>query len=148
MELVVINLNDASDLVRYIVILIFLQASQGDKSWLTVGMIKRCEKNSVFTFRSQSYVVLCRTTCSWSNQFFLMTQVVVVNRQIGRYFIDQGHDCAFKLRRAKAQMTSFIFFFTILSEPSFLQLQRNALTTLNKPRQGQKGHKHQCGLQV
>ena len=170
MELVVINLNeDASDLVRFIVILIFLQASQGDKSWLTVGMIKRCEKNSVFIFRSQSYVVLCRTTCSMSNQFkclnrnrmsavyagshliftgsklILMTWVVVVNRQIGRYFLDQGHDCAFKFQRAKAQMTSFIFFFTILSEPSFLQLQRNGLTTLNKAK---KGHKLSCGLWV
>ena len=69
MELVVINLNDASDLVRYIVILIFLQASQGDKSWLTVGMIKRCEKNSVFTFCSQSYVVQWLTIAIISELF-------------------------------------------------------------------------------
>lgn len=48
MELVVVINLDAADLVRFIVILIFLQASQGDKSWLTVGMIKRCEKSSVF----------------------------------------------------------------------------------------------------
>ena len=58
MELVVINLNDAFDLVRFIVILIFLQASQGDKSWLTVGMIKRCEKNLSFRF---SFSIICST---------------------------------------------------------------------------------------